>query len=38
MRLRDLLGDPLLVRIGARMELAPRALALVENTRNARLS
>ena len=27
-RLRDLLGDPLLVRAGARMELTPRALAL----------
>ncbi|CCD94123.1 Transcriptional regulatory protein [Bradyrhizobium sp. ORS 375] len=27
-RLRDLLGDPLLVRTGARMELTPRALAL----------
>lgn len=27
-RLRDLLGDPLLVRVGARMELTPRALAL----------
>jgi DNA-binding transcriptional LysR family regulator len=27
-RLRDMLGDPLLVRVGARMELTPRALAL----------
>jgi DNA-binding transcriptional LysR family regulator len=27
-RLRDLLGDPLLVRVGARMELMPRAQAL----------
>jgi DNA-binding transcriptional LysR family regulator len=27
-RLRDLIGDPLLVRSGARMELTPRALAL----------
>jgi DNA-binding transcriptional LysR family regulator len=27
-RLRDLMGDPLLVRAGARMELTPRALAL----------
>jgi DNA-binding transcriptional LysR family regulator len=27
-RLRDVLGDPLLVRTGARMELTPRALAL----------
>src|SRR4029077_15888973 len=27
-RLRDVLGDPLLVRNGARMELTPRALAL----------
>src|SRR5260370_15531930 len=27
-RLRDLLGDPLLVRVGARMELTPRAQAL----------
>src|SRR6059058_1517101 len=27
-RLRDLLGDPLLVRNGARMELTPRATAL----------
>ena len=26
--LRDLIGDPLLVRSGARMELTPRALAL----------
>jgi len=27
-RLRDLIGDPLLVRSGARMELTPRAQAL----------
>jgi DNA-binding transcriptional LysR family regulator len=27
-RLRDLIGDPLLVRAGARMELTPRAQAL----------
>uniref|UniRef100_UPI0013DCCAF9 LysR family transcriptional regulator n=1 Tax=Stenotrophomonas maltophilia TaxID=40324 RepID=UPI0013DCCAF9 len=27
-RLRDVLGDPLLVRAGARMELTPRAQAL----------
>jgi DNA-binding transcriptional LysR family regulator len=27
-RLRDILADPLLVRVGARMELTPRALAL----------
>src|SRR5258706_5324400 len=27
-RLRDMLGDPLLVRAGARMELTPRAQAL----------
>jgi len=26
-RLRDMLGDPLLVRVGARMELTPRAQA-----------
>ncbi|HEU5412809.1 MAG TPA: LysR family transcriptional regulator [Candidatus Angelobacter sp.] len=26
-RLRDLLGDPLLVRVGSRMELTPRAMA-----------
>src|SRR6185503_12860605 len=31
MRLRDVLGDPLLVRVGARMELTPRALALQES-------
>src|SRR5262245_16198703 len=30
-RLRDLLGDPLLVRNGSRMELTPRALALKES-------
>jgi DNA-binding transcriptional LysR family regulator len=29
-RLRDVLGDPLLVRVGARMELTPRAQALRE--------
>jgi DNA-binding transcriptional LysR family regulator len=29
-RLRDLFGDPLLVRVGARMELTPRASALRE--------
>jgi len=29
-RLRDLIGDPLLVRVGARMELTPRAQALRE--------
>src|SRR5262245_56161649 len=28
MRLRELLGDPLLVRVGSRMELTPRALSL----------
>jgi DNA-binding transcriptional LysR family regulator len=27
-RLRDLIGDPLLVRVGSRMELTPRAMAL----------
>src|SRR5216684_1792640 len=27
-RLRDMLGDPLLVRVGARMELTPRAQGL----------
>jgi DNA-binding transcriptional LysR family regulator len=27
-RLRDIFGDPLLVRVGARMELTPRAQAL----------
>jgi DNA-binding transcriptional LysR family regulator len=27
-RLRDIMGDPLLVRVGARMELTPRAIAL----------
>ena len=31
MRLRELLGDPLLVRIGSRMELTPRALGLKES-------
>jgi DNA-binding transcriptional LysR family regulator len=31
MRLRELLGDPLLVRTGARMELTPRALGLKES-------
>src|SRR5436305_14206476 len=30
-RLRDLLGDPLLVRVGARMELTPRAIGLRES-------
>ena len=30
LRLRELLGDPLLVRVGARMELTPRALSLRE--------
>ena len=30
-RLRDLLGDPLLVRVGSRMELTPRALDLKES-------
>jgi DNA-binding transcriptional LysR family regulator len=30
-RLRDLLGDPLLVRVGSRMELTPRATALRES-------
>src|SRR4029453_2958078 len=29
-RLRELLGDPLLVRIGSRMELTPRAVILRE--------
>lgn len=29
-RLRELLGDPLLVRVGSRMELTPRALGLKE--------
>jgi DNA-binding transcriptional LysR family regulator len=31
MRLRELLGDPLLVRIGSKMELTPRALGLKES-------
>jgi DNA-binding transcriptional LysR family regulator len=31
LRLRDLLGDPLLVRIGSRMELTPRAIGLKES-------
>jgi DNA-binding transcriptional LysR family regulator len=35
MRLRELLGDPLLVRIGSRMELTPRALALKESLPDA---
>jgi DNA-binding transcriptional LysR family regulator len=35
MRLRDLLGDPLLVRIGSRMELTPRAHALKESLPDA---
>src|SRR5690349_15554560 len=30
-RLRDLLGDPLLVRAGSRMELTPRAIGLRES-------
>jgi DNA-binding transcriptional LysR family regulator len=30
-RLRDLLSDPLLVRVGSRMELTPRAIALRES-------
>jgi DNA-binding transcriptional LysR family regulator len=30
-RLRELFGDPLLVRVGSRMELTPRALALKES-------
>jgi DNA-binding transcriptional LysR family regulator len=34
-RLRDLLGDPLLVRIGPRMELTPRAVALKESLPDA---
>lgn len=35
MRLRELLGDPLLVRIGARMELTPRAVSLRESLPDA---
>src|SRR5207237_8806853 len=35
-RLRDLIGDPLLVRNGARMELTPRALALRARLAQAR--
>lgn len=31
LRLRELLGDPLLVRVGSRMELTPRALGLKES-------
>lgn len=31
-RLRELLADPLLVRVGARMELTPRAIALRESS------
>jgi DNA-binding transcriptional LysR family regulator len=31
LRLRELLGDPLLVRVGSRMELTPRALGLRES-------
>jgi DNA-binding transcriptional LysR family regulator len=31
MRLRDLLGDPLLIRVGSRMELTPRAIKLKES-------
>jgi DNA-binding transcriptional LysR family regulator len=34
-RLRDLLGDPLLVRIGSRMELTPRAVSLREGLPHA---
>ena len=34
-RLRDLLGDPLLVRIGSRMELTPRAIGLRESLAEA---
>jgi DNA-binding transcriptional LysR family regulator len=34
-RLRDLLGDPLLVRLGARMELTPRANGLGESLAEA---
>ena len=35
MRLRDLLGDPLLVRVGSRMELTPRALDLRQSLPDA---
>jgi DNA-binding transcriptional LysR family regulator len=35
-RLRDLIGDPLLVRNGARMELTPRAQALRWRKRSIR--
>jgi DNA-binding transcriptional LysR family regulator len=35
MRLRELLGDPLLVRIGSRMELTPRAVSLRESLPDA---
>jgi DNA-binding transcriptional LysR family regulator len=35
MRLRDLLGDPLLVRVGTRMELTPRAVELKESLPDA---
>src|SRR5215475_4380197 len=31
LRLRELLGDPLLVRVGSRMQLTPRALGLKES-------
>jgi DNA-binding transcriptional LysR family regulator len=34
-RLRDLLADPLLVRVGARMELTPRAITLRESLPDA---
>src|SRR5918998_5782390 len=34
-RLRELLGDPLLVRIGSRMELTPRAVSLRESLPDA---
>ena len=34
-RLRDLLGDPLLVRMGSRMELTPRAVSLRESLPDA---
>ena len=30
-RLRELLGDPLLVRVGSRMQLTPRAVGLLES-------
>ena len=37
-RLRDLLGDPLLVRTGARMELTPRAEVLRQDRGQTRTS